>query len=70
MIYRYLNPDLSYVNIDDYRWIYKFKLNSIMYGGSNMLGIHVLVLLFFLLYLDLTKFKVSISILNKILLII
>lgn len=51
-IWRFLHPDLHYdqfIGVDS-RWIYKYKMSGLMYSDSNGVGIHLIILLFFLYY--------------------
>jgi hypothetical protein len=37
---------------DDSRWIYQYKFGGLMYTDSNAVGIHIIILLFFIYYLE------------------
>jgi hypothetical protein len=54
-IWRLTHPDLMYkefADAGDPRWIYQYKIASFMYGDSNAVGIHIIVILFFIFYLE------------------
>jgi hypothetical protein len=56
--WRLLHPDLMYkefADSGDPRWIYQYKIASFMYGDSNAVGIHIIVILFFIFYLEREK---------------
>lgn len=39
-------------DITDVRWIYQYKFGSFMYSDSNAVGIHIVILFFFIMYLE------------------
>jgi hypothetical protein len=54
-IWRLTHPNAEYAvfdGSDDSRWIYQYKFGGLMYMDSNAVGIHVIILLFFIYYLE------------------
>lgn len=54
-IWRLLHPRTEYAvfdGSDDNRWIYQYKFGGLMYTDSNAVGIHIIILLFFIYYLE------------------
>jgi hypothetical protein len=54
-IWRITHPNLDYLKFadgDDARWIYMYKYASFMYADSNGTAIHIVVILFYILYLE------------------
>lgn len=52
-IWRYTHPSTDFSHFEgtgDVRWIYQYKMEGLMYSDSNVVGFHVMVLFFFLLY--------------------
>lgn len=54
-IWRFTHPNTDYAAFaasGDVRWIYQYKFGSFMYADSNATAIHIIILLFFILYLE------------------
>lgn len=54
-IWRLTHPRAEYAVFDggdDSRWIYQYKFGGLMYTDSNAVGIHIIILLFFIYYLE------------------
>lgn len=54
-MWRLTHPNLDYAEFaasGDPRWIYQYKFGGLMYVDSNATGIHIMILLFFIYYLE------------------
>ena len=71
-IWRIMHPQTDYAVFEesgDPRWIYQYKFGGLMYVDSNAVAIHIIIILFFIYYMEIergerwTKSKITLIIL-------